>query len=306
MKGRIVDGDGEASGFVASVADLLEEVVGFRPYPGTLNLTDLSSLDTLPSERYPMPGDDHCDGLVVRPCRVSGVRAIVIRPLVPGYPDEKTEIIAPVKLRELFSVTAGDQVRLTPENDCDQTAIIAGQAMDLFDGVVFDLDGTIVDLQVEWPGVHAQLEELLEPYLDARLDSYSRSDVFGIAREHDKYGELDEIVKEAEVEGARSARSRDALELLDELDCPIGICTANAERAATTALEKFDVLHHIDAIIARDTIPEDKPHAQTLLTCVSDLALAPGNTLYVGDEGGDEELGMAVGTSYVHPDQLSL
>ncbi|MFD1647833.1 DUF120 domain-containing protein [Haloarchaeobius litoreus] len=304
--GRVTDGEGDAANFIEQVADLLEEAVGFRVFPGTLNLDGVDSLDHLETDTVPLPGDPHCDGLDISPCRVGGVRAAVIRPLVPDYPGTKTELVAPVRLRTVLRVEAGDEVVIAAPGDCEPTPALNGHEADRFDGVVFDLDGTLVDLDVDWPAVHERLESLLDPYLDGPITDHSRVEVFDLAREHGLDDELEDIVGSAEVAGAETARKLPALSVLPSLDCPVGVCTANAEEAARRALDRFDVLDHVDSVVARDTMAADKPERETLSRSLEELGIDAGNALYVGDEDGDRLLAVAVGTSYCHVEQFSV
>ncbi|WP_440991840.1 DUF120 domain-containing protein [Haloarchaeobius baliensis] len=304
--GRVVGGEGDAASFIEQVSDLLEDAVGMRVFPGTLNLVGVASLDHLETERYPLPGDDHCDGLDISQCRVGGVRAAVIRPLVPGYPESKTELVAPVPLRSVLDIETGDELTVTEPASCEPTPRIDGLAADAFDGVVFDLDGTLVDLGVDWPAVHERLETLLEPHLDGPITDYSRVEVFDLATEHGLYDELEDVVGGAEVARAETARKLPALSVLPHIDCPVGICTANAEEAARRALERFGVLDHVDSVVARDTMAADKPEPATLAQSLDELGVQAGNSLYVGDEDGDRELAVAVGTSYSHVEQFSV
>ncbi|WP_165874800.1 DUF120 domain-containing protein [Natrarchaeobius oligotrophus] len=320
MNGRITGGEKRASEFVAATSDLLEDALGFRPYPGTLNLNDVDSLDPLPSETHPVPGDDHCAGIVARSCRLGGMRAAVIRPLVPDYPEEKTELVAPVRVRSLFGLEDGDAVRLTRPDRCAHAAAtgerdadrdgpepdVDGRAVDAFDAVVFDLDNTLVTLDVNWSAVHRRVESLLEPALEKPLSAYDRLAVFELAAKTGRETVLESLLREAELAGARTATALPALAVVDELACPVGVCTANAERAAEIALERFDVRDDVGAIVGRDTIPEHKPHPRTLETVAESLGVECGNVLYVGDEEVDATLAVDAGASYVHPDRLRI
>lgn len=304
--GRIVDGDGAASGFVAQVEDLLADAVGFRPFPGTLNLTGASPLERLDAERHPLPGDDHCDGLILASCRVGGVRAAVLRPLVPDYPESKTELVAPVRLRTVLDVETGDDLTVTSPSSCSPTPAVVAAASSEFDGVVFDLDGTLVDLDVDWPAVHERLESLLAAHLDGPITGYGRREVFDLAAAHGLYDELDRLVASAEVAGVPTATALPALSVLGELDCPVGVCTANAAEAARRALARFDALDAVDAIVARDTMTADKPDPATLTWVLDAMGVEPGNALYVGDEDDDVTLAVATGTSYAHVEGFSV
>lgn len=305
MQATVIQGDGEAAGFVASVEEDLTEALGFRPFHGTLNVTGLADTSELPSRRIPYD-DDHCDGVDLFECRLAGIRAAVIRPIVPGYPDEKTELIAPVRLRTLFGLADGDRLTVaeTPWTPDGLRTDVA--SLDLFDAVVFDLDGTLIDLSVEWSVVHSEIETVLSPCLDRPLIEHDRIEIFDIARDNDCYDEIDAILETHEVEGARDATAKTLLEALPELDCPIGVCTANAERAAERALDRFGVLDHVDAVIARDSLAEDKPHPRPLSRCLRGIDIEPGNAVFIGDEQTDAETARRAGTSFLHPGQISV
>ncbi|RQG87952.1 DUF120 domain-containing protein [Natrarchaeobius halalkaliphilus] len=306
MNGRVTSGEGQARGFIEAASELLTDALGFRPYPGTLNLENAGRLESLSAERHPIPGDDHCEGIVTRSCRIGGLRGAVVEPIVPNYPDEKTELVAPVRIRSVFDLADGSEVDLTAADRCDGAwnPTIDGRSIDAFDGVVFDLDKTLLTLDVDWPAVHRDVEALLESVLEKPLPTYTRLEVFELAAKAGRSDELESLLADRERAGARTANSRPLLDVVADLDCPVGICTANAERAAEIALERFGALGDVDAIVGRDTLAQDKPHPRTLLEVVRTLNVAPGNVLYVGDEETDAELAVAAETSYAHPDQF--
>ena len=310
MDGTVTTGEEAAAGFVASVEEELTAATGFRPHPGTLNLADAAAVHDLPGETH-THGDlstEHCDGVVVRPCSVAGVRAAVVKPLFPDYPEEKVEIVAPVALRSLFGLADGDRVPVAPPDEVwypDGSAADPA-ALDVFDAAVFDLDGTLVDLDVEWSAVHADIEELLGDHLEGgSIEGYDRPGLMDFAREIELYDELDAVLTDYETEGAETAPELPLAMLLQELNCPVGICTANAESAARRALERFDALDAVDAIVARGTIAAQKPNPEPLERCLAMLDAPAGNAVFVGDERGDAEAAVGAGTSFLHARQFA-
>lgn len=143
MHGTLTTGAGAAAGFVAAVDDALAATLGFDPFHGTLNLeVDEGTTRPDPTASLDEVGDDHCDGVDLTACRVGGVRAAVLRPLVPDYPPRKVEVVAPVRLRSLFRVEPGDDVTLTVEGDASPSTLTADpRALDAFDAVVVGADG---------------------------------------------------------------------------------------------------------------------------------------------------------------------
>ena len=308
MNGILRSGEGAAAGFVRAVEDLLTDSLGFRPFPGTLNLAvdDRAAVDSLPRQFLPEVGNEHCDGVYVRPCTVAGVRAAVLRPLVPNYPEGKVELVAPVRLRSLFGLTDGAPMPVGPPEDlwAPDGPAVDPTALGEFDAVVFDLDGTLVDLDVDWSHVHDRVESLLTAELGGSIDEYTRPEVMALARETGKYDELAALLEEHERDGAETATRLALLDTVAHLECPVGVCTANADSAARGALTRFDAGDAVDCVVARGTVPEEKPDPHPLEHCLGELGVAPGNAVFVGDERSDAETALAAGTSFLHPKQL--
>lgn len=308
MTSVIETGDGNAGEFIAATRQELSAALGFRPFPGTLNVDRLELLEDLPSTTVTTEGlvNEHCDGVIFRPCSIGGVRSAVLRPLVSNYPDDKIEVVAPVRLRSLFDLNDGDDVNISRPDDVwhPNGPVTTGTTLDEFDAVVFDLDGTLVDLGVDWPRVHEGIEDLLGDTLNRPLPEYTRSEVMKLARESGSYAELDAFLTDHEVEGAKSASKLSLLEKLTAIKRPVGICTANARSAAEYVLKSHGLYGAVDALVARDTVPEQKPHPRPLEYCIERLNADPGNTVFVGDEQSDAETAVATGSSFLHPDQI--
>lgn len=300
----IVTGRGEGAQFVEAAKTELADAVGFRPFPGTLNVDRLPIVETLAKETVRSGGlqTDHCDGVVLRPSSVAGVRSAVLRPLMANYPSEKFELVAPVRLRTLFSLDDGDDIPVSqPEDVFHPNSLPAtADALGEFDAVVFDLDGTLLDLDIDWEAVHDDAIAVLGDALDDPLTAYTRQEVLQLARESDRDDELHEMLTEHEYDGARTASKRPLLETASDLGCPVGICTDNAVSAVTKAVSKYGVLDDIDVISGRGVGAESKP----LLRCLDQLGAAPGNAVFVGDERTDAETAVAGGSSFLHPKQF--
>jgi len=121
---------GRASSFMALewVQRILEQSVGFAPYPATLNLrpNDLEDL-----RRWETLRKQAC-GIVLTPehagfCRAQlfpveiqrtsngrakRARGAILLPEVSGYPKDKIEVIAPIRLKDEFGVRDGDRLTL--------------------------------------------------------------------------------------------------------------------------------------------------------------------------------------------------
>ena len=308
MSATVETGVGEAADFVALVEEELTAALGFRPFPGTLNVDRLPVIDELPERRlaHGNLSNEHCDGVVVRPCSVGGVRATVLRPLMDDYPEGKIELLAPVRLRSLFDLDDGDAVPVSPPDDVwhPDGPTVDAAALDEFDAVVFDMDGTLLELDVEWPAVHEEIMDMFGDVMDGPLSEYSRPELIELAREVGRYDELDGLLTEYEDRGAETSPALPLLDVAKTLECPIAVCTANALSAAELALNRHGLLDAVDVSVARGTVEEEKPHPRPLYECLASVAVAPGNAVFVGDARSDAETAVAAGTNFLHPEQF--
>jgi len=121
MTGTLTSGIGEGAYFMALdwVVSGFEEKLGFRPYPGTVNLAmggaawrharaELVRLEGI--ELPPHPGN--CGAKCFRVLVEDRHEGALIIPDVPDYPEDKLEIVAPMELRPLLSVSDGGAVHL--------------------------------------------------------------------------------------------------------------------------------------------------------------------------------------------------
>lgn len=307
MQGTLVTGEGVGAEFVAAARETLADAAGFRPYPGTVNLEGIDGVDALPLRTLEDDlGDPHCDGVHLRPCNVGGVRCSVVRPLVPGYPDDKLELLGPVRLRRLFGFDDGADVALSPPDDPWSPAgpRASTASLDAFEAVVFDLDGTLVDLDVDWSAVHDEIEDHFGADLDKPVPDHGQDELFEVATDRGFYDDLVALIAAHEREGAATATGLAGVEEFGELAVPIGICTANDGSAAERALDRFDAVDAVDALVARETVRPGKPHPDPLLEVLDRLSVEPGNALFVGDQPGDAEAAARAGASFLHVDQV--
>jgi CTP-dependent riboflavin kinase len=130
IKGVIFSDLGQASSFMALdwVQQTLKESLGFAPFPATLNVhpktnEDLQVWAAVRSELKGIPLPAASGGFcsarlfpveILRP--MGGPNAIakgaVLFPEVTGYPEDKIEIVAAVRLKDELGVQDGDQLTL--------------------------------------------------------------------------------------------------------------------------------------------------------------------------------------------------
>lgn len=130
INGIIFSDLGQASSFMTLdwVMQALQQSLGFSPYPATLNLRPKAREDVESWERVQHEGralslaaadDGFCNARlflveIEKPEGESKRRAkgAVLVPDVTGYPKDKIEVVAPVRLKDELGVRDGDQLLL--------------------------------------------------------------------------------------------------------------------------------------------------------------------------------------------------
>ena len=302
--GIVESGEGKGSIFIEEIAEKIEMFVGFKPFFGTLNLENIDKrgLDKIEIKEI---GNDICKGFITHKCRINGIVSATVIPMIEGYPEKKTEIISPVELRKLFGLKNGENVLFSAEKDRWESngAMINLKELDLFESIIFDLDQTLVHLDVDWNRAYKDLESLVEEYIEGPIEDYRHKDIFEISKENGLFDEVDRILENYEINGAKRSIPLGLVEKIEMLESPISVCTINSSKAAKIALEKAGILEKIECIIGRDK-NKNKPDPEPLRLCIKKMGTSVGNSVFVGDSVSDAEAAYSAHMSYIHPDQI--
>ncbi|MFT4921616.1 MAG: phosphoglycolate phosphatase-like HAD superfamily hydrolase [Haloarculaceae archaeon] len=165
-----------------------------------------------------------------------------------------------------------------------------------YDAVVYDLDGTLVRLNVDWDDVTADAATILSAR-GVDTEGMTLWDILEHAEENGYRGKIEERIAEHEREGARTSRD---LPLTAELpaEVPVGVCSLNCEAACRIALEIHGIDSYVDAIVGRDTVASHKPDPEPLLEAIRALSVDPSRALFVGDTERDEETAQRAGVPF--------
>jgi HAD superfamily hydrolase (TIGR01509 family) len=153
-------------------------------------------------------------------------------------------------------------------------------------GVVFDLDGTLVDSRLDFEAMRRQMNlptgaPLLETIADLPPDSASQC--WQILEQHERRG--------AEI-AIPIAGAHELLQQLRRLQVHIGVLTRNGRQFAQVTLEKLRLPH--DVLITRDDA-SPKPNPAGLSRILSAWNVAPTRAAIIGDYRFDLEAGRAAG-----------
>ena len=160
--------------------------------------------------------------------------------------------------------------------------------------VVFDLDGTLVRLAVDWERVTEAVADTLEARGVA-----PPADLWSMLEAADRAG-----VRPA-VESTIAAFERDGARQADRLPAagtiptrPTGVCSLNCEDACRIALSEH-AIDGIATVVGRDTVATEKPDPEPLLETVRRLDADPADTVFVGDSDRDARTAERAGVDYL-------
>lgn len=123
ISGKIETGQGVGASFTRTdwALGVFNNAYGVDPFPGTLNVrVDAASLPLWQSasaegQLFKAPNPAWCDARCFRVKilhQTHFATAVVVRPLVEGYPVDQAELVAGMNLREWLEAKDGDSVTL--------------------------------------------------------------------------------------------------------------------------------------------------------------------------------------------------
>ena len=155
-----------------------------------------------------------------------------------------------------------------------------------YEAVIYDLDGTLVRLAVDWDAVARDVDEALR----ARGVDTSGHSLWEMLELSDETGHRDIVEAAIADHEETGAADSDRLPLADELplDVPVGVCSLNCEAACRVALETHEIDRHVGAVVGRDSLATYKPDPAPLRSILDDFDVEPSAALFVGDSESDE------------------
>ncbi|ELY45549.1 HAD-superfamily hydrolase [Natronorubrum tibetense GA33] len=166
-----------------------------------------------------------------------------------------------------------------------------------YDAVVYDLDGTLVDLDVDWGAVATDVLEVYER-ADVEPPSQDLWELLETASDVGLEADVESAIAAHERTGAETAPRLTHADELVERSVPVGVCSLNCESACRIALEEHDLLETVGAVVGRDTVDTWKPHPEPLLETVRTLEAEPETVLFVGDSPRDRLTAERAGVAF--------
>jgi len=177
--------------------------------------------------------------------------------------------------------------------------------------VFFDLDGTLVNLGVNWEDVRVELRNLFEKYrISMDFEPLLSKMEDAIKRVSTEFSEKDAnraretgwgIIEAHEIRGAHVSElmehAKEIIDFLKKKGFYVGVISRNSRRAIEVVVKKHKI--DVDIIVSRDDIQLTKPHPDPILHALKKLNINPVNVLMVGDHPFDIMSGKDAGVTTV-------
>lgn len=182
-----------------------------------------------------------------------------------------------------------------------------------FQGVTFDLDGTLADTVGD---LHEAARRTLT---DLSLPTRTRDEVRrfighgteALVRQCLDWGEPvpDELMRQAQVLFARHYTEvngqyaklfpgvETALQLCQSMALPMAVVTNKPAMFTEPLLAHLGLRPYFPVVVSGDTTPHRKPHSQPLRFACEQLGIAPAATLHIGDSRHDIDMARAAGAT---------
>lgn len=322
IEGTVIPGKGEAHAFLQInwVKERFFEKRGFIPFPGTLNLKvgpeDFDYLRRLAFSRgeklIPPPGEEKLCQARLLPIRVGGITSALVFPMVDDYYNNILELVAPVKLRQHLKLR---------DNNLLQFSVILPKKLSFPQGVIFDLDGTLIDSVGHYYDIFCEgcrEAGLPVPLREKVLDYMGRG--FGyweIWEELLPAGNSETKKEELRKNFASTLREvwrrgydqkinffsgvAEVLSHLQESCVTLGVVTSSSYSNKINIFKANGINpdQYFRSMITREDTTKHKPDPEPLLLCLQQLQATAKECLYVGDSPCDIVAGKKAGLATV-------
>jgi len=160
--------------------------------------------------------------------------------------------------------------------------------------VIFDLDGTLVNLPINWDEVREKVRKLLKTSHPLKPLGLS---VYEITRNNPELRERAfKLIESEELKAALQAkydsRLHEMIVQLKKAGLKIGLVTLQGLKTAILVLEKLGIKNLFDVIVTRE---RSVYRLEQLKIALRELKVKPEETIFVGDTIWDREAGETLG-----------
>lgn len=180
--------------------------------------------------------------------------------------------------------------------------------------IIFDLDGTLVQSDIDYMGVRDEMRSILKNLVEedefSKIQNtiYTILELVEIIEKNDESGNLFKkawsLVEEYEMKGYEKAfltqNTHETLKKLRELKHVIVIYTNNSRKLTDFALEKFELKDLLDFVLTRDEVENCKPNPEGLFFILEKFNQNRENTIFIGDSWVDAETAINAKMEFVY------
>lgn len=181
--------------------------------------------------------------------------------------------------------------------------------LDGIDAILFDLDGTLVETNIDFPLMKREMLALAERYgvdsapaksmdilavIDYVEEALGAQPERARAARKEAFGVLRRIELVHSKDAREIAFARELIRRLQSVGVKIGIVTRNCRKASQESLEVCG-FHGDILMLSREDVRNTKPHPEHLLHALERLGATPEKSIMVGDHTMDVEAGRSAG-----------
>lgn len=175
---------------------------------------------------------------------------------------------------------------------------------------IFDFDGTLADLPVDWQGLKRALARRFRDLYDCDVEFDRLNEGLRVVEKRlERRGLLEayRIIEQFESRAIKLMRPREStletLRRVHERGGTSAVCSNNMSVTVKASLDLLGVSDIVAMVIGRDSVCRPKPDPEGLRQVLNRLNVDGRQAVFVGDSPDDAEAARGAGVSFVTADQ---
>ena len=178
---------------------------------------------------------------------------------------------------------------------------------------IFDFDGTLAELPVDWQGLKRTLARRFRDLHDCDVEFEGLNEgLRHVEKRLGKPGLLEAylIIEQFEGRAIKLVRplesSLDTLSRMHQWGATIAICSNNMSATVRSSLDRLGVSDIVTMVVGRDSVCRSKPDPEGLRQILNHLRVDGRHAVFVGDSTDDAEAARGAGTSFLKTEDCGL
>jgi HAD superfamily hydrolase (TIGR01509 family) len=170
--------------------------------------------------------------------------------------------------------------------------------------IVFDYDGTLADLRVDWVAVRTDLSRRARDFgfMSTFQPLWPQMTLLREARGAEAVAALVAVLAEHERQGVVQQQPRaEIVEFARQMSqgAALAVFSANLHASVAAGLDALGLGSRISCIVGAEDVTQWKPAPEGLLRAMRLAGCTPADTLFIGDSAGDAAAAHAAGVDFV-------